>query len=284
MHTRSSPRYLMAKATPGGERDVAADDGVAAQEALLDVEEVHRAALALGAAGRLAEQFGHGGVCTDAPGERVAVIAVCRDHIIGVAQRADRAYGDRFLSAVLMKEAADLVPLLIHHLRPLLEAADQHHLAKPVQGLFPADDRLGGGLHLHHDHPTPEWMRDDKALIRKASATDASLVIGDGGSRSSGEQLSEHVGQNAAVFIVTHFLGGVDADGNRERERRSARGASGHHKLAAGAKTTRRSVRSRPAIEYSSSPVSPSSSAVSPGLNWSGRMPMPTRFDRWMRS
>jgi hypothetical protein len=38
----------------GGQGDVAADDGVAAEEPLLGVEEVHRAALALGAAGQLA--------------------------------------------------------------------------------------------------------------------------------------------------------------------------------------------------------------------------------------
>ena len=71
-----------------------------------------------------------------APGQRVAVVAIRRDHVIIVAEHPDRADSDRFLSAVLVKEAADLVALLIQHLRPLLEAADQHHLPQPDQGLL----------------------------------------------------------------------------------------------------------------------------------------------------
>ena len=37
-------------------------------------------------------------------------------------------------------------------------------------------------------------------------------------------------------------------------------------------------------IENSSRPVSPSDSAFSPGMNWSGRMPIIRRFERWIRS
>jgi len=39
-----------------------------------------------------------------------------------------------------------------------------------------------------------------------------------------------------------------------------------------------------PSIEYVSRPLRPSDAALSPGWNWSGRMPMPTRFERWIRS
>ena len=42
-----------------GERQLAADDAPAAEEAALDVEQVHRAAVAAGDAGGLAEQLGH---------------------------------------------------------------------------------------------------------------------------------------------------------------------------------------------------------------------------------
>ena len=59
--TRPSPRYFEANATPGRERDVAADDAVAAEEVVLRVEEVHRAAEALRAAGLLAVELGHDG-------------------------------------------------------------------------------------------------------------------------------------------------------------------------------------------------------------------------------
>ena len=41
---------------------------------------------------------------------------------------------------------------------------------------------------------------------------------------------------------------------------------------------------SSPRIENVSRPESPSEAAPSPGLNWIGRMPMPTRLERWMRS
>jgi hypothetical protein len=33
-----------------------------------------------------------------------------------------------------------------------------------------------------------------------------------------------------------------------------------------------------------SRPVNPSDDALSPGRNWSGRTPIPTRFERWIRS
>ena len=118
----------------GGERDVAADDGVAAEEALVDVEEVHRAALALGAAGGLAEHLGHGGAGVHAAGEGVAVVAVGGDHVIVFAEGADRADGDRFLAAVKVAEAADLL-VLVEHRRSFFEPADQEHLPQPAEGL-----------------------------------------------------------------------------------------------------------------------------------------------------
>ncbi len=39
-----------------------------------------------------------------------------------------------------------------------------------------------------------------------------------------------------------------------------------------------------PETEKASSPVRPRESAVWPSGNWSGRTPMPMRFERWMRS
>jgi hypothetical protein len=39
-----------------------------------------------------------------------------------------------------------------------------------------------------------------------------------------------------------------------------------------------------PSMTKTSSPVRPSDSRLSPGAYWSGRMPMPTRLLRWMRS
>ena len=159
MQTRSSPRYLMAKATPGGQRDVAADDRVAAEEALLGVEEVHRAALALASSRSPCPAARPSpALALHAPGQGMAVVAVGGDDIVVLAEDADRADRHRLLAAVLVEEAADLL-VLIEHLRPLLEPADQHHLPQPAQGLVARDDRLGFGLHLRHDVRTPEWIR-----------------------------------------------------------------------------------------------------------------------------
>ena len=129
---------------------MAADDRVAAQEVLLGVEEVHRAPLALGAARRLAEQLGHARAWSiHAAGQGVAVVAVGGDDVIVVAEHADRTDGHRLLAAVLVEEAADR-PLLVHHLRPLFEPADQQHLSQPSERLVARDQRLGFGLHLRH--------------------------------------------------------------------------------------------------------------------------------------
>ena len=136
----------------GRQGDMAADDGMAAEEALLRVEEVHRAALPLGAAGHLAEQLGHGGLGVHAPRQGMAVVAIGGDHVVIFPEDPDRAHRNRLLAAVLVEESPDLVPFLVEHLRPLLEAADQHHLAEPDQCLGPVDDRFGLGLHLRHNH------------------------------------------------------------------------------------------------------------------------------------
>jgi hypothetical protein len=50
---------FVGEAEAGAEADLGADDAVAAVEFMLDAEHVHRAALALGDAGRAAGQLGH---------------------------------------------------------------------------------------------------------------------------------------------------------------------------------------------------------------------------------
>ncbi len=90
------------------DRDVGADDAVAAQEVVFPTEEVHRAALAVRAACCLAEQLGHDGTRRDAAGDRLRVVAIGRDHVIIVAQHGDRARAGRFLPDVQVAEAADL--------------------------------------------------------------------------------------------------------------------------------------------------------------------------------
>ena len=64
---------------PSGEGNLSPDNAVPAQAVVLDVEDVHRAALALAVARAPAEQLGHHHAHVCAAGERVAVVAVRGD-------------------------------------------------------------------------------------------------------------------------------------------------------------------------------------------------------------
>src|SRR3989441_13180735 len=93
---------------PGPERDMPAHDPVPPHESLPDVEQMHRAALALRAPGGFAEQLGHHRAGGDAARQRLAVLAVGGDDVIVVAQRRERADRHRLLSDVEMAEPTDL--------------------------------------------------------------------------------------------------------------------------------------------------------------------------------
>ena len=78
------------------------------------------------------------------------MIPVGGDHVIVIPEDADGPDGDGLLPAILMEEAADLVPFLVEHLRPLFEPADEHHQSQPGDGLYTVDNRLCFGLQLRH--------------------------------------------------------------------------------------------------------------------------------------
>jgi hypothetical protein len=129
----------------GAERDLAADDAVAAPEIARRVEVVHRAALALGAAGVFAVVLRHHLVHAHADGERVAVVAVGGDDVVVLAHDGHAADGDGFLPDVEVEEAADLA-LLVAAQAALLEAADAHHVAVERDQLVMAELGVDGGL------------------------------------------------------------------------------------------------------------------------------------------
>ena len=111
----------------GRQRQAAADDAVAAEEAPLPVEQVHRAAAALRAAVDAPEQLRHDGVRMSSARERLAVLAVGRHQVVGFRERLCGADDRGLLADAEVQEAADL-RLRVHLTRALLEAADQHHL------------------------------------------------------------------------------------------------------------------------------------------------------------
>ena len=82
----------------GGDRQVAADDPVAAHEAALAVEDVHRAAAPAAGPVDAAEELGHHPLGFGAAGDRVAVGAVGADQVVLVAHHRGGADDRRLLA------------------------------------------------------------------------------------------------------------------------------------------------------------------------------------------
>ena len=119
---------------PACDRQSAADDRVAAHEAQVLIEQMHRAAAAVRDAGGLAEQLGHHDPRIGALGEAMPVLAIGRDDVVLVVERVDRADGDGLLAGVEMAEAGDFAAAV--HLGGLLfEAPDQRHAPIEVEQL-----------------------------------------------------------------------------------------------------------------------------------------------------
>src|SRR6185369_10451728 len=90
------------------ESNLPTDNRVAAKEPKLLVKHVHRAALAFGTAGGLAEKLGHDRTGSHSLGERESVFAIAGEYVIVFANGGDRADSDSFLTDVEVTETADL--------------------------------------------------------------------------------------------------------------------------------------------------------------------------------
>ena len=107
-----------------------------------DVEHVHRPAPALGDAVDAAVQFGHHSIRVDAAHDRVAVLAVVREEVVGGPQRRHKADNGRFLTQVEVTVAAD-ERLGVSTGSSFLESTDQHHVPVELADLlFPVAGRL----------------------------------------------------------------------------------------------------------------------------------------------
>ena len=97
--------------------------------------------------------------------------------------------------------------------------------------------------------------------------------------RTLGRQTAEDGRQDPATQVVLDVDRAVEAgDGGEAALGAVVGGRSDGHGLLG-----RRSAAS-PLTVSRSRPVRPSDAAESPALNWSGRIPIPTRFERWIRS
>ena len=138
-HVGEADAAIVAILVPEGEsrpqRHLRADDAVAAVEAMVDAEHVHRPALALGNAGRAPGQLGHDDLRVDAVGEHVAMVAVAGDDaVLADRQRRLEPDRDRFLPDIEVAEPADQ-PEPVELPRPLLEAANEKHFAVELEKL-----------------------------------------------------------------------------------------------------------------------------------------------------
>src|SRR5215467_2348523 len=135
----------------GGQGQVRAHDTVAAQEVDALVEEVHRAALALGKSVPAAEELGHHAPGIGALGDAVAVLAVGRDHVVLRAYHRGGTYRHRLLADVEVEKPADLAQGV--HLSGLfLEASEQLHLGQQPPGQTRVEAGAGyRGFGLRHD-------------------------------------------------------------------------------------------------------------------------------------
>ena len=99
--------------------------------------------------------------------------------------------------------------------------------------------------------------------------------------RSGRGQAPQHGRQDPALAEVVHLDRPVEP-GDRPEPVRSAP----PRRRGRRPSTTWRGARLAPAraIVYASRPVRPSDAALSPGRNWSGSTPIPTRLERWIRS
>src|SRR6516165_10385851 len=123
---------------PADQRRPAADDAVGAEHALGQVRDVHRATLAVAAAGPAAVDLGHHLADINAFGDAVAMAAMGAGDGVTVVEVAADADRRRLLARVQVHESGDLAgrELRVH---AFLELADRPHRAVDAQQLLPGE-------------------------------------------------------------------------------------------------------------------------------------------------
>src|SRR5262249_51140719 len=126
---------------PADQRRPAADDAVGAEHALGQVGDVHRAALAVAAAGLAAVDLGHHLADVDALGDAVAMTAMGAGDGVTVIEVAAYADCGSLLACVQVDESGNLAggELGVH---AFLELADRPHNSVGAQQLLPGQSLL----------------------------------------------------------------------------------------------------------------------------------------------
>src|SRR5262249_48220554 len=106
-----------------------------AVKVVLDVEQVHRAALAFAVASGPAEQLGHHHSGMSVASQRMTVVAIAGEHEVVGSSRFDRSHHHRLLTDVKVAKTGNFPqPILLTG--SLLETADQDHLPIHRQQFF----------------------------------------------------------------------------------------------------------------------------------------------------
>src|SRR5581483_9651068 len=152
---------------PGRGRDRAADDAEAADQAVLEVDDVHRARAAAADPGRAAEQLVEELLRLEPERERVAVPAVRPADAVAVAQAARDADLDRLLAGAEVRRPVN-VPLQEERLHELFEAADELHAPVEIEGLLDVgrDRGLERGAQLAHGVGVSSWRSAPRTYVR----------------------------------------------------------------------------------------------------------------------
>ncbi len=127
------------------DRQMPADDAPAAQEVTIDVEQVHRAAVAARHTRLLAEQLGHHGRGRAPDGERRGVVAVAHEQIVVGFEAVDAADVRRLLADRQMAVAADPCARVLL-LRALFETPDEQHQAQQTERMLPVPEHVARAI------------------------------------------------------------------------------------------------------------------------------------------
>ena len=161
-----TPLHPVAERQSHGERQTAADDGVAAVEPGLAIEKVHRAAAAATAALEPAVHLGHQHGHRDAAGDRLAVLAIGGDHRILGPDGLHDPDRDRLLAVVEVQKAPDLLRL-VQLEALLLEPADADHLLEQMEIVRVVEVDLGHRSSLSSVERSPSGSPSSRALSRR---------------------------------------------------------------------------------------------------------------------
>ena len=235
-------------------RQAAADDGVRAEVAALDVVQVHRAAVAVRAAFLLPVELGHQLVRVRALGEGVGVRAMGGGDHVAVLERAADADRARLLSDRDVQEAGEL-PGAEPLLDLLLEAADEEHLPQSVAQVALRECRLC--FHLCHGAECtvramsladqwnevesgldPRWAEaelalaiDDETQVERATA-----LLAPAGPGRSGKRIRFAAGRGGTGIgpeAVRRLLRRIDEEGISRHARAALRGVGRARRHAA---------------------------------------------------